>query len=233
MRSLLLVLPVMACNILKSQDTSDYSYAIKTELSALFPNIIYSTGRLHAEVEKSLPNRRSIVIGAGYIYSYGASRSAPLLSLSVNQETTRGYKANIEYRKYLNRHKVFQPLCLLIWPLALQLNGVKDSHTGLYVSGQANYQQTFSEVLRNYIEYTEERYLVNRVNPSLLFRFGFQTITKNRIIVDQSLGVGIQYSSCFSSGPVEANMVSWMNNPGSDNNFFPAINYSFKVGIGR
>jgi hypothetical protein len=210
----------------KCQEQSTHRYVYSIHPAAFLPNLVYNTGRLQGEVEKCLPDNRSLAFGLGYIHSYGPTRSVGLVSFSMDQESTYGYRTGVEYKKYFNRHRVFQPLCLLIWPLALQLNGLPEPNAGLYISGQLTFQQTFIRVLRSYTEPTAESYIINRVNPALLFRFGFKTITKNRIVVDQSIGLGAQYNKFFSTGNIE---------PAIDygNEFFPALNYSFKVGIGR
>jgi len=67
-----------------------------------------------------------------------------------------------------------------------------------------------------YGEPLDKPFTVVNVVPKFLVRLGFQSISPNSVVVDQSLGLGFQYS--FATYPRYAGP-------------FPVINYSLKVGL--
>lgn len=145
------------------------------------------------------------------------------------QNRIRGFETGVEYRKYFGRTKVYEPLCLLIWPLIFQLKGVKKDNSGLYFSSKFNYQYTRIEI--PILEDFEEKgaFNINRHNPSLIFRFGFQSVNKYGFTIDQALGLGGQLIAYHNNRPgYGINETIYI----SKNNFafFPKINYSFKIG---
>ncbi len=214
-----------------AQEEAASHFLLKTSLSSFIPDYCNS-GKIQLEFEKPLAKNQSILMQAAYIFSYGPSIGPNLESFTyqVGQEQTVGYKIGVEYRKYLNRHKVIQPLCLLIWPLVLQLHSIENPNSGLYMSGQLNFQQT--EILtRNYMDQSSQIYSVDRYTPTFLVRIGFQSLNKNNFAVDQSLGFGIQYVSCVSNQAFDKSLIMPYATS-TISSLFLAINYSLKIGFG-
>ena len=227
MRNKILVLICFFSINLFSQDSLKNKFILKTDLISYFPSWL-GTGKANIEIEKPFQNKNSLLLHLAYIYSYGST--PPYDLIFIEQEKTRGFLMALEFRHYFNRQKVFEPLCLLIWPLIFQLHSIKNNNSGLYISGQASYQQTFSDILKSPKDLNEGTYSVNRINPSLIARIGFQSVSKKKRIFDQSFGLGIQYIKCFSDSSFDTNLISSMYSY-RNTSFFPMFNYSLKIGL--
>jgi hypothetical protein len=217
MRNKILILICFFSSNLFSQDSLTNKFILKTDLIAYFHSR-FNTGKANIEIEKPFQNKNSLLVHLAYIYSYGPSQyqsDGDIFSFYLNQQKTTGFLTALEFRHYFKRRKTFPP---------------KNNNSGLYISGQASYQQTFSDVLKPQHPYYEGTYSVNRINPSLIFRIGFQLITKWKGIIDQSLGIGIQYVKCFPDYYFDSKY-NMPTNPTDTKSFLPIINYSFKIGL--
>jgi hypothetical protein len=201
--------------LLMSQEKTERSWFLKTDLISYFPNFGFNTGKANVEFELPLKNREtSVSLNLAYIYSYGATSQADYLF--IEQKRTTGFSAKGEYRIYLGRRTVIEPLCLLIWPLATQLNNTKEKYTGLYLSGQTGFTQQWITMNEEYSEPLTEIKIFPDFIPNINLRVGFQSVSPNSVVVDQSLGLGIQYS--FTPYNRYAGL-------------FPLVSYSLKVGL--
>ena len=209
---------------LQAQDSAANKSVIKTNLVSYLPNLVVNTGKANLEFEWALGNFRSSLVECGFIYSYGPTEKE-WISPTITQKSTRGFMLNYEVRHYFNRSRVFEPLCLIIWPLVFQLNSESSNNTGLYLSGEADYRHTITEIPQ-----VDGIMNISRANPFLLINIGFQSINKKRLCVDQSFGVGLQYITSFSGSRPSA----LLNSPiytEDRRHFFPMLNYSFKIGF--
>src|SRR5687768_4234091 len=89
------------------QDTLNHRFLVKTNVISYLPSLVYNTGKLNAEAEMPVGNRQSVAFTGAGIYSYGSTRPGGLVDFSVSQERTMGFLAGAEYRRYLNRSRVF------------------------------------------------------------------------------------------------------------------------------
>ena len=209
-----------------SQDSLQHRWLLKTDIVAYLPSFTFNTGKANIELEFPRKSASSMLFKAGYIYSYGASQK-DWYGFGVDQDHTSGFLLAVEYRKYVRRSRVYEPLCLLIWPLVFQLHSIKNNNTGLYFSAQGSYQQTRSLVpVTNGIFIS---YPVNRINPSFLVRIGFQSVNVRKLAIDQSLGVGLQYVWCDSYAEIDSRFYTAY--PRAIKDIFPFLNYSFKIGF--
>jgi hypothetical protein len=228
MKYVILIFFHLALLAAKGQDTLPHSFLFKTDLVSYLPSLTFHTGKLNVEYEKPLGRLRSVAFSAAYIYSYGPSRPAGLVDFAVSQDRTTGFRAGVAYRRYFNRSGVFEPLCLLIWPLVFQLHSVRNENTGLYLSAQANYEQTFIDVPLT--ETSGGTYRITRLNPSLLLNVGFQSVNRKNLTVDQSIGIGAQMIRCVAAQPVEQPYYTQFY-PALSGDYYLAVKYSLKVGL--
>src|SRR5690606_25838148 len=133
----------------------------------------------------------TLAFDAGYIYSYGPSRPAGWIDFSLEQQHTTGFLIGIEHRTFYGRDRIWEPLYLLIWPLVLQLNGTEQQFGGLYTSLQLSHQQTMTRVTHSSGVTIPHPYVVTKAQPILAARIGFQSVSPRRIVIDQSLGIGV------------------------------------------
>lgn len=211
----------------KAQDSLSDKLIIKTSLTSYLPTLSFNTGNANIEFEKPY-QKNSILLSAGYVYSYGPTTSGGLYS-PISQKHTGGCHAGVEYRHYFGRTKVFEPLCLLIWPLVFQLKGIKKNNAGLYVSGQIVYQYTNSKIPKTTFGAVDHTDLLQRHNPAFLAKLGFQSINKYGFTVDQSIGFGAQYIY-YKTSYDNARILEFLYNADGRDGFFPKLVYSFKIG---
>jgi hypothetical protein len=225
-RILVITCAIISLSVSAQEKPARNNWLIKTDLVAYFPSYSFNTGKANIEAERPIGRYNSFALQAAYVYSYGRSH-ADLIN-DVSQDHTSGVFGSITYKHYFNRTRVFEPLCLLIWPLVFQLHSIKNENTGLYVSTQVSYLHTLSQVQFPYGVAIGST--VARINPSLLFRIGFMSVSSRKIVIDQSLGFGIQHIKCRAPFEVPADFYSPVMPPIS-NGFYPFLNYSFKVGL--
>jgi hypothetical protein len=219
----ILILPVLN----SAQLDTTVKVLIKTSLLQYLPSLIDNTGAINIEVEKPNKNFSAYSFGASFFYSYGPSQKDLLIPFS--QEKTTGMLVSVERRRYFNRHKVFQPLCLIIWPLVFQLHSEKYKHAGLYSAVKFSYKQINIKIEQ---EARQNLTLISKHNPSLVLALGFQSISKRKVVFDQSLAVGLQYSYCKSDKSFDPSIISlWYYE--RHKNIFPVIEYKIKVGFCR
>jgi hypothetical protein len=211
----------------KGQDSLSDKLIIKSSLTSYLPTISFNTGHANIELEKPY-HKNSILLSAGYVYSYGPTTSGGLIS-PITQNHTSGFQAGVEFRHYFGKTKVFEPLCLLVWPLIFQLKGIKKNNAGLYVSGQFVYQYTDSKIPKTTFDAVDHTDLLQRQNPAFLVKLGFQSINKYGFTVDQHIGFGAQYIY-HKTNYDNARILEFLYNADGRDGFFPKLVYSFKIG---
>lgn len=220
---------LMLCLHLLSAQDSTHRLLFKTDL-AVPPSIGFNTGKAELEVERPVKKNNSLLFSAAYIFSYGGSDGGIFL---LRQKGTRGFRAAFERRHYFRRHRILVPFIFLAPALALQLKTEKANNAGFYISGQAVYQQTVSELWLPDGMVTSTTYHVLRFDPALLLRVGFQSITKRGFTIDQSWGIGAHYA--MNNSPFELenefNDPLWSVLLNTKQNLLPAVNYSLKIGF--
>ncbi len=210
-----------------AQDSLSDKLIIKTSLTSYLPTISFNTGHANIEFEK-LYHKNSVSFLAGYLYSYGPTIAGGYFP-SLTQNHTGGFQSGVEYRHYFGRTKVFEPLCLLVWPLVFQLKGIKKNNAGLYVSGQFVYQYTDSKIPKTTFDAVDHTNLLQRHNPAFLAKLGFQSINKYGFTIDQSIGFGAQYIY-YKTNYDNARILEFLYNADGRDGFFPKLVYSFKIG---
>lgn len=165
----------------RSQTLNMGEFNVKARTGMFFPTI-YNTQRLGLAIEKSVSKNKTVDLSFEKHGSLGPSTEG---IFEIAQIVTTGFYTSAEYKCFLNRDKVFQPLCLLIWPLVFQLKSKKNAYTGLYYSFFVAYHQT--KIL------FKNNDAINNYNPQFLIRLGFKTISNKVIVLDQALGIGVQY----------------------------------------
>ncbi|MBI4648789.1 MAG: hypothetical protein HY738_19920 [Bacteroidia bacterium] len=221
---------------------------IKTSPLAYLPDILGS-GNFNICTEIYLKNKISLDIDLGYMLSLGPSGGFGQISAKDN----KGFKINIESKKYINKYKIIEPVILLIWPMIFQLNSLELQNSGYYFSINTFYQYTQTEREERVLDYISDiphpnstyykfnYYTVNRNRTGLNIKFGYQAIKKCGFILDQAIGLGIQYISSYSNNkfgnddsndryniPVIFNEMNKKFDSGSD--FFPNFVYTLKIG---
>lgn len=209
-----------------AQDSLSTKLIIKTSLNSYLPTLSFNTGNANIEVEKPY-RKNALLFSGGYVYSYGPTTSGGYFS-SIPQNHTSGGQLGIEYRHYFGRTKVFEPLCLLAWPLVFQLKGIKKNNAGLYLSSQFVYRYTDSKIPKTDFDINHTD-LLQRHNPAFIVKLGFQSINKYGFTVDQSIGFGAQYIY-YKTNYDNARIWEFLYNANGRDAFFPKLVYAFKIG---
>ncbi len=222
---LMLVLSTLALRSIAQDSLSD-KLIIKTSLTSYLPTLSFNTGNANIEIEKPY-HKNAVLFSAGYLYSCGPTTSGGYFP-SLAQNHTSGFQVGAEYRHYFGRTKVFEPLCLLVWPLVFQLKGIKKNNAGLYTSCQLAYQYTDSKIPKATLD-IDHTDLLQRHNPAFLAKLGFQSINKYGFTIDQSIGFGAQYIY-YKTNYDNARILEFLYNADGRDGFFPKLVYAFKIG---
>ncbi len=248
---MIIILMFFAAKI-KSQDIDTViskKIIINTSPLAYFPDILGS-GNFNIGAEIYLKNRTSLDINLGYIASYGPTSGD---WYGISTVDNNGFKINMESKKYLNKHKIIEPVILLIWPMIFQLNSLELQNSGYYFSIHTFYQWTQTKSDERVVDYITDTphpnstyykvnyYTVNRNKTGINIKFGYQAIKKCGFTLDQAIGLGIQYISSYSNNKLGNGSTKEMlcfpfwfipvyRTFESGSGFFPSFVYTIKIG---
>ncbi|PLX18843.1 MAG: hypothetical protein C0599_11660 [Salinivirgaceae bacterium] len=169
----------------------------------------------------SLNKNYSIALNVGYIYGKGTSL------LNFTTENNNGFRVQGEIRRYFNKTKMWEPGVLLFPPHIFQYKTVNKWNAGYYTGWLTDYQYTESEVDIGSL------YTTYRHAAKLHALIGYQCFKSYHVVVDFSVGAGIQY--IFSESPKKIEGFSesgpWGENFHEESGIFPSIGYKLRVGF--
>lgn len=191
----------------------------------------FNSGNFNVGTELYLKNRYSIYANIGAIRSYGESTGwFPIL-----KEKTNGIKIQIEGKRFLNRHKIFEPAILLFWPHIIQYKSQNLPNSGYYVAINSFYQTTTTKK-QDFAQYST----VDRSVSGLNVRLGYQCIKRRGLTIDYAVGVGIQYIDSHSNNLINSDSYwfdtqkdfPWNKQFSKGSGIFPDITYQIRIGWG-
>ena len=234
------LIPVIFISALSAQsDSTSFKGIVFTSTATDYhPSIDLNTANINLGIDFYIDNSHSIGINAGYITSY--DQVADDSFFKISSESTSGFKIQVEGRRYLNLHDIFEPAILLFWPHILQYKSVKNENTGYYVAAHTFLQITETEREETVsfgsgptlIHYSDT-YTVNREALSLTLKIGYQCIKKYGLVFDYAVGFGFQYitsSSNSRSGTPDSDTEFFGKTFDSGSGFYPNILYQVKLG---
>ncbi len=186
-----------------------------------------NAGNFNLGAEMYIANNYSVYANAGVIQSYGSSGGN---WLQLSAQSTSGFKLQFEGRRYLNRHKIFDPAVLLFWPHIFQYKSQSLENTGYYISLHSAYQQTSTSRTE-----TQNDYMVERSAIGMHVIIGYQSIKIYGLVIDYSVGLGGQYISSNSKDKLGSNTDNdwpWNKNYDEGSGIFPSFVYQVRIGWG-
>lgn len=198
---------------------------ITTTISDYIPTSQYNTANINIGTEVYLKHRKSLWFNLGLVKKY---KSEPMWGYGFYHIPTSnliGFKAQGEYRYYLNKHKVFEPATLLFWPHIFQFDSQDLENSGYYVAVHSSFQ---GMVFDSY--YFADT--VNRNITTLNIKLGYQCVKKIGLIVDFAIGIGGRYIFGNPSNEYYSNQNFWgmLFNP--QDGFSPNTVFQFRLGWG-
>ncbi len=208
----------------------------------------YFPGKLNAAnfnigAEKMVANNTSVYANVGVIHSYGPIGDT-WFQLANNKTT--GFRFQLEGRRYLNRHKIFDPAVLLFWPHIFQYKSQSLQNSGYYYALHASFQQTNTEREEIIYElssgfpypdypYVLNEYKVERSATRMHLKFGYQSIKRYGLVIDYSVGLGGQYISSSAEGKLGSDDDKdwpWSKQFDEGSGFFLSPIYQVRIGWG-
>ncbi|MGD0711359.1 MAG: hypothetical protein ABR968_09275 [Bacteroidales bacterium] len=201
---------------------------ITTTLTDYFPLNNLNTINVNIGSEIYLTKNKSLAANIGVIRSLGQSG---FLVTSLN---THGIKFQVDFKHFLNKHKIIEPTILLFWLHIFQYKSQTLLNSGYYWAFHACYQNTKTdreESLNNI-------YSVDRTVYKLNAKIGYECIKKCGLTIDYSVGLGVQRINSTSTNSIQTDN-SW---PSNEKDFpwnklfdkgvgiYPNLVYQFKLG---
>jgi hypothetical protein len=215
----------LSINFLNAQEESSVEkvrFSVTTSVFETAPAIVglpISIFNLGTDV--SINQNYSIAINAGYVYGVGGSM------INFTTDKDNGFRVQGELRRYLNTIKMWEPGVLLFPPHILQYETVNKWNAGYYTGWLTDYQYTESKY------FSGNHFKVYRHAAKLHAIFGYQCFKSYHVVVDFSVGVGIQY--IYSESPQRTPGFSesgpWGQQFHDESGLFPSIGYKLRVGF--
>jgi hypothetical protein len=225
-KSIIVLIALFICfNYAKAQNESIKEKCKLVITTSLFENIPSPVGMpvaiFNIGTDISLNKNYSIAFNIGYVRGAGGS----LMNFST--EDDKGFRLQAEIRRYLNKTKMWEPGVLLFPPHIFQYKTVDKWNAGYYTGWLTDYQYTESKY------FTENHYKIYRHAAKLHAIFGYQCVKSYHVVVDFSVGAGLQY--IFSESPQNLTMNSdsgpWGQKLHDESGIFPSIGYKMRVGF--
>ncbi len=213
---------------------------ITTSLFDYFPGKLNSAN-FNMGAEKMVANYTSVYANVGVIHSYGPINDT---WFQIANRKTSGFRFQLEGRRYLNRHKIFDPAVLLFWPHIFQYKSQSLQNSGYYFALHSSYQQTNTEreesipdlsLPASDFKYILNDYKVARSVAKIHLKFGYQSIKRYGLVIDYSVGLGGQYISSSSEGKLGSDDDKdwpWNKKFDDGSGFFLSPVYQVRVGWG-
>lgn len=224
-------------------DTISVKKLVITTSALEYLPIRLNAGNFNLGAEMYLSNNYSLNANVGVIQSYGSSGGN---WLQLSAQSTSGFKLQLEGRRYLNRHKIFDPAVLLFWPHIFQYKSQSVQNSGYYFALHAVYQQTNTEREETifepstgfpYPDYNtiQNDYVVERSAVGMHLKFGYQSIKSCGLVIDYSVGLGGQYISSSSKDKLGSNTDKdwpWNKDFDEGSGFYFSPVYQVRIGWG-
>jgi len=165
-------------------------------------------GYTKLSVEVDIPLSSNIYLGTklSKVISLGDNTGG---DIGIPSKSTNGYQLELNGKYFL-----------------FKLKNNKKPYTGCYVSTAATYLNTITVRFEN-IDINE--YKVYRDIFTYKLLFGYQTLSKHKIIIDQSIGIGVSYSNSHSINKIYKRTDGYHFD--DEHKKLVAINYSLKIGL--
>ncbi|GEM_PF-6193269 len=210
--------------------------------TSLFDYLIgpVSCRNLNLGAEFYTKNNNSISFNIGKLESFGPPSSSGYFSYGVPSTNTSGYKIQLERKHYLNIDSIFWPSIVLFWPHILQYKSKDLEYCGYYYAGNIFYQNTKTD--RSVLHITPsdniitDLYNVKRNVYSANLKFGYQCIKKYGLVIDYSVGLGVQYISSKSTEQTGYEVINnerdfpWRKQFDTGSGIYPHLCYQLKLG---
>ena len=213
---------------------------ITTSVFDYFPGTLNSAN-FNIGAEKMVANYTSVYANLGVIHSYGGIDDT---WFQIANKKTSGFRFQLEGRRYLNRHKIFDPAVLLFWPHIFQYKSQSLQNSGYYFALHTSYQQTNTEREEIFsdpsyptsdFKYIHNDYKVERSAIKMHVKFGYQCIKSYGMVVDYSVGLGGQYINSSSEGKLGTDDDKdwpWNKEFDDGSGFFFSPVYQIRIGWG-
>jgi hypothetical protein len=214
MKSNLLLLLLAFAPSVHSQADSDTIKSsriiVTTSVIEWLPSIRFFTGNFNVGMGIYLGDRNELYVNSGVIRPYGPSHGIPYLEALG----TYGFKLQIEVRRFIGKHKLFEPAILVFWPHIFQYKTRVLPNTGYYMAVHTHFQRTITvrqETVLDYIDnnpnpdtehFKTNNYNVERDVAALHLKFGYQCIKRRGLTVDYGVGLGMQFISSRSANRI-------------------------------
>lgn len=152
--------------------------------------------------ERSLKGNQSLGLGLSYTTSLKPTNDNELFSIDrINK--AMGFKGQVSMKQYLKCKKLYWPL-IIAYPFhALQFKNVESEHTGYYIS-ESVFGTSLNMERRQFdpVYAGTQTYTTTRNAMGAGFHAGFMCEKKFGLIIDCSIGIGLQYAWSYSQGKV-------------------------------
>ena len=151
--------------------------------------------------ERCLTGNQSLGVGFSVMTSLKPTENIEPFSITRLNHAL-GLKGQVQPKQYLNRKKVLWPF--LVYPFhGFQFNNVESAHTGYYLSESifaTNLNMERRQIDPNYAG--TPTYTTTRKSVGAGFHGGFLCEKKYGLIIDCSLGIGLQYAWSAAQGKI-------------------------------
>jgi len=168
-----------------------------------------SLGYTKLSIEADFPLFSKFYLGTKLSKIISLGDNTEVGDVGISSKSTNGYQLDLNGKYFL-----------------LKLKNNKKPYTGFYASIAATYMNTIT-VRFEHIDLN--KYKVYRDIFTYKLLFGYQTLSKHKIIIDQSVGFGISYSNSHSINKIDKR-TDWANFDDVHEKLI-AISYSLKIGF--
>ncbi len=196
---------------------------VTTSLTDYIPRMTLETKRYNIGVEFYVKNGKSIYTNLGYIHSNGSAGGF----FKVSSLGTQGMSMEVEGRHYFKKHRILPAAAIIVMPHLLQYYSKERLNTGYYTGINTSYQYSLTQRETS----NKDPYYVTQNNVGLLAMIGYQCQKKYKLIIDQSIGLGVVFVHSTSSNSF--GLITG-NSYGNFNDFkgiLPNIAYEFRIGF--
>ncbi len=187
---------------------------LSTNIFGLAPHFDDATSNFNLHTEYYLGNRKSVTFQVGSLYAFKSNMGNYFF---MTGEEIKGFRAELEMRRYTMKKKVINPLVLIFWFHLFQYGSQSVENSGYYYGTNISYASI------GILEDPGSDYIL-RDTYALHAKVGYQCFKEYGLMIDYAIGIGAQYvknSDHLGSGIMDSK--GW--------NIYPSVQYQLRLGF--